>query len=81
MLIFGARFDSDTKGPGILLLPGRLVTNAKLLSDKLNCSPSQLHYACSRSSAAEEAMPDTLIHALKISASLGMRVRQQIWKT
>lgn len=26
-------------------------------------------------------MPDTLIHALKISAGLGMRVRRQIWET
>lgn len=25
-------------------------------------------------------MPDTLIHALKISAGLGMRVRRQIWE-
>ena len=64
-----------------VLLPGRLVTDTKLLLDKLNCSPSQLHYACSRSSAVEEAMPDTLIHALKISAGLGMRVRRQIWET
>ena len=32
---------------------------------------SRLHYACSRSSAAEEATPDTLIHAPKISARPG----------
>lgn len=64
-----------------VLLPGRLLTDTKLLPDKLNSSPSQLHYACSRSSAVEEAMPDTLIHALKISAGLVMRVRRQIWKT
>lgn len=58
----------------LALLPGRLVTDTNFLPDKLSSSPSQLHYACSRSSAAEEAMPDTLIHAPKISASLGMQV-------
>lgn len=58
-------------GPGIsfpVLLPGRLITDTNFLPDKLSSCPSQLHSACSWSSAAEEAMPDTLIHSPKISA-------------
>lgn len=58
----------------VALLPGRLVTDTNFLPAKQSSSPSQLHHPCSPSSAAEEAMPDSLIHAPKISAGPGMRV-------